>query len=56
MEAWVGATDVRIWGMPEKAGLGIEADEHSVAEADQRYRRVSQYRPFQTAMLAHEEG
>ena len=47
VEAWGGAVDVLIWGVPERAGLGIDADEHAVAE-------VSQYRPFQPAMLARE--
>jgi hypothetical protein len=54
VEAWGGAVDVLIWGVPERAGLGIDADEHAVAEAAQRYRRVGQYRPFQPAMLARE--
>ena len=54
VEARGGATDILIWGMPERAGLGIDADEHAVAEAAQRYRRVGQYRPFQPAMLARE--
>ena len=53
VEARGGATDSLIWGMPERAGLGIEANQHAAA---QRFRRVGQYRPFQPAMLAREEG
>ena len=43
------------WGVIEAPGLGVEVDDHAVADAAARYRAEGQYLPWQDYQLAREE-
>lgn len=39
------------WGVPDGPGLGVEIDEDTVNEAEERYNREGQYQPWQREQL-----